>query len=394
MNDYARPVVDQRGISMRAIVVAGIVATVVVSTAAAPAQAAQLPWSEAISAPLEYSTVHGVTPVTFAADPDLAAVQLDGGPVVNLDGDGPWTTTVDLSRRPSGLQTFDVRLSYRAGEYGVFSRTVVVDNDRPVIRDGTKQLLFNRDASFEPTVSDTSDRVRVDLLVDGKVEASDPYAPYYLPFDVYGRRNGSHRLTLRATDPFGQSSEINRTVVVDTTAPTVTGLTPAHKAYVRGTFTVKATKVSDAYGVAQVELYVDGKYKGRDTTAPYSFKVTTKQASWYQWDVLDKAGNYVSIERHIFVDTQAPKIKNLKAPRNKARVHGKVSVTLWPEDDFGLVPRAELLVNGKVVARAKKFPYRLTVDTRKQKKKMKVQIRVYDKAGNVTTTRTRIWYRR
>jgi len=271
---------------------------------------------------------------------------------------------------------------------------VVVDNDRPVIKDSTTRLLFNADASFAPTVSDTSERVRVDLLIDGEAEASDPYAPYYLPFGVYGRRNGSHRLTLRATDPFGQSSEINRTVVVDTIAPAVTRLTPAHKAFVRGSFTVKATKVSDAYGVARVELYVDGKYKGRDSTAPYSFKVTTKQASWYRWDVLDKAGNYAGIERHIFVDTQAPKIRNLKAPKNKARVHGKVSVTLWPDDDFGVVPRAELLVNGKVVAKATKFPYRLSVDTGKQKKTMKVRIRVYDKAGNSATTKTRIWYRR
>ena len=206
---------------MRAIVLAGVLATVVVSTAAVPAQAAQVPWWEAISAPREYTTVHGVTEVTFAADPDLAAVQLDSGPVVDLDGDGPWTTTVDLSRRQSGLQSFDVTLSYRDGGHAVVSRAIIVDNDRPVIQDGTKQLLFNADASFEPMVSDTSDRVRVDLLVDGKVEASDPYTPYYLPFIVYGRRNGSHRLTLRATDPFGQSSEINRTVVVDTIAPTV-----------------------------------------------------------------------------------------------------------------------------------------------------------------------------
>jgi hypothetical protein len=378
---------------MRAFVVASILATVIVSTAAAPAQAAQVPWWDAISAPGEYSTVHGITPVTFAADPDLAAVQLDGGPVVTVDGDGPWTTTVDLTGRQSGPQTFDVRLSYRDGGRAVVSRNVVVDNDRPAIQDGTKQLLFNGDASFEPTVTDTSDRVRVDLLVNGKVEDSDPYSPYYLNFGVYGRRNGSYRLTLRATDPFGQTSEINRTVVVDTVGASVTGLTPAHKAYVRGTFTVKATKVSDANGVAKVELYVDGKYKGRDTTAPYSFKVTTKQASWYEWGVTDKAGNYTSIERHIFVDTQAPTIRKLKAPKNKARVSGKVTVTLQPDDDFGVVPRAELLINGKVVAKATKFPYKLTVNTRKQKKTMKVQIRAYDKAGN-TTTKTRVWYRR
>ena len=282
----------------------------------------------------------------------------------------------------------------RNADHAVSSRTAVLANDGPVIRDDTRQRLFNGDAVFEPTVSGTSDQVRVDLLVNGRVEVSDPSTPYYLPFAVYGRRNGSHLLTMRATDPSGRSSEINRTVVIDTIAPTVTGLTPAHKAYVRGTFTVKAARVSDASGVARAELYVDGRYKGRDTTAPYSVKVTTRQASWYEWHVVDKAGNRASIERHIFVDTRAPKIRKLKAPKHKAHVHGKVAVTLQPDDDFGVVPRVELLVNGKVVATAKKFPYRLTVDTRKQKKTMKVQIRAYDKAGNTTTTKTRTWYRR
>lgn len=69
-------------------------------------------------------------------------------------------------------------------------------------------------------------------------------------------------------------------------------------------------------------------------------------------------------------------------------------MTLQPDDDFGVVPRAELLINGKVVAKATKFPYKLTVNTRKQKKTMKVQIRAYDKAGNTTTTKIRAWYRR
>ena len=96
---------------MRAFVAAGILATVIPSSAAAPAQAAPVPWWEAVTAPAEYSTVHGLTPVTFAADPELAAVQLDEGPVVTVDGDGPWTATVDLSQRPPGPQTFDARLS-------------------------------------------------------------------------------------------------------------------------------------------------------------------------------------------------------------------------------------------------------------------------------------------
>jgi hypothetical protein len=318
--------------------------------------------------------------------------------MTELIGTGPWTTTVDVSNRPSGSQAFDVVLTYRSGGQARFEKFLVVDNDKPVIHDDEKQLdrtLLNQDVTYTPTITDTSDLVRLDLLIDGKVvDTSRPAAFYYVSWNVYGRRNGSYRLTLRATDPFGQSSEISRTVVVDTTPPTVVGLTPAHKAHVRGTFSVAASRVSDTYGVSSVELYVDGRLWGRDTRAPYGFTVKTRNASWYQWNALDKAGNMTSIERHIVVDTQAPRISHIKAPGNKARVRGKVTVTLYADDDFGLVRRVELLVNGKVVAKASAFPYRMTVDTGKQKKTMRVQIRAYDQAGNAQTTPTRTWYRR
>lgn len=266
-------------------------------------------------------------------------------------------------------------------------------NRPPIIRETTKRSLFNQYVAFTPTVIDESAGVRVELLVDGKLTDSDPSAPYYLGWDVAGQRDGNHMLTLRATDQAGLRSEISRPVVVDRTAPTVTGLSPAHKAFVRGTFTVRAN-VRDAYGVAAVRLDVDGKRTGVDTRPPYSITVRTKQASWFLFYAFDKAGNLATVERHIFVDTERPTISKIKAPGHRARVRGRVSVTLRAEDDYGPVPRVALVVNGRVVARASKFPYRLTVDTRRQKRTMRVQFRAYDKAGNVKTTKTRIWYRR
>ena len=62
--------------------------------------------------------------------------------------------------------------------------------------------------------------------------------------------------------------------------------------------------------------------------------------------------------------------------------------------DAGGIARVELIVNGKVVSRDTKSGYLLSVNTRKQKKTMKVRVRAYDKAGNVTWTTTRTWYRK
>src|SRR3712207_4851160 len=95
-----------RGASVRVMTLACVLATMAVSAVAVPAQAAHVPVGNAIIAPRNYAPVHGVAPVTLAADPDLVSVQLDDGPVVDLAGAGPWTTTVDLSGRPSGKQSF------------------------------------------------------------------------------------------------------------------------------------------------------------------------------------------------------------------------------------------------------------------------------------------------
>jgi hypothetical protein len=62
--------------------------------------------------------------------------------------------------------------------------------------------------------------------------------------------------------------------------------------------------------------------------------------------------------------------------------------------DASGVARVELLVNGKVVARDHKAGYLLSLNASKQKKTVKIQVRAYDKLGNVKYTSTRTWYRR
>jgi hypothetical protein len=48
-----------------------------------------------------------------------------------------------------------------------------------------------------------------------------------------------------------------------------------------------------------------------------------------------------------------------------------------------------VLINGKDVA----APYSFSVNTTKYGRSIKVQLRAYDKAGNVTTSATRTWHR-
>jgi hypothetical protein len=52
------------------------------------------------------------------------------------------------------------------------------------------------------------------------------------------------------------------------------------------------------------------------------------------------------------------------------------------------------MINGKVVATDTTAAYKFSINTKKYGKKIQVRLRAYDRAGNVTTTSTRTWYRR
>ncbi|WP_268248034.1 Ig-like domain-containing protein [Actinoplanes lobatus] len=82
-----------------------------------------------------------------------------------------------------------------------------------------------------------------------------------------------------------------------------------------------------------------------------------------------------------------------KAPKNKAKIKGTTKVYVKASDGSGIA-RVELIANGKVVARDYTAGYLLGFDASKQKKTMKVQVRAYDKLGNVKYTSTRTWYRK
>jgi hypothetical protein len=61
-------------------------------------------------------------------------------------------------------------------------------------------------------------------------------------------------------------------------------------------------------------------------------------------------------------------------------------------DRYG-VARVELIVNGRVARRDGTPAYAFTVNPRNWSRTMKVQVRVYDRAGNARTTAVRTWRR-
>jgi hypothetical protein len=147
------------------------------------------------------------------------------------------------------------------------------------------------------------------------------------------------------TDVNGITGGFESYLPMDTEHPRLERHSPAQDATVAGSFTASGTAPDD-HGVAKAELWVNGKHLG------------------------------------------AGFVKNVAT----GRTNGTVKVSVKAADASGIA-RVELLVNGKVVAKDTKAGYVLSVNTKKQKKAMKVQVRAYDKLGNVTHTSSRTWYR-
>ena len=183
---------------------------------------------------------------------------------------------------------------------------------------------------------------------------------------------------------------------VDTTVPRITGASPANGKRFRGAITVGASGVSDAggSGLSHVALYANGKYVGRDNTAPFAVRYHSGKANGtitLQWRAYDRAGNFGTFTRKVIADNKAPAASFAKAPKNGAKVKGTVSVKAGASDASGIA-RVELIINGKVVSKDVKSPYTFKIKVSKYGKKLKVQLRAVDKVGN-TKTVTRTWKR-
>ena len=109
----------------------------------------------------------------------------------------------------------------------------------------------------------------------------------------------STTVTCTATDTYGNTASGTFTVTVaDTTAPTATITSPTVGSKVSGTVTIFVL-ASDNTGVGSVAIYIDGKLKITDTSAPYSYSWNTKSYKAGTHTIMaivtDAYGNHISV---------------------------------------------------------------------------------------------------
>jgi len=111
-----------------------------------------------------------------------------------------------------------------------------------------------------------------------------------------------------------------------------------------------------------------------------------------QLRIYDKAGNYRFLDRTIIADNTPPAVRVTKAPKNKARIRGTVKISTTASDRYG-VSRLQLLINGKVVSTRVGAKVTFSFKATRYPRKVGVQVRAYDVAGNLRTTAKLAYHR-
>ncbi|HET9657262.1 MAG TPA: glycoside hydrolase domain-containing protein [Kineosporiaceae bacterium] len=148
--------------------------------------------------------------------------------------------------------------------------------------------------------TDDSGISRVELYVNGWLVATSRTAPYVLTWPSGAMYSPRVVLGLRAYDRRGNVSDVNRAVMIDNVAPALTVTrAPRNKAWVGNTVSV-AVNASDTGGLSRVELWINGRLAGTDTSRPYTFSVRTRgygHTLRAQIRAVDLAGNVTTTTR-------------------------------------------------------------------------------------------------
>jgi hypothetical protein len=375
-----------------------------------PAQAADAPINDVGIA--EGTVVEG--PITFqptiAAGADVRSITIDAvgahyEDVSAGDDAAPW----ELHWDPLWFRTEDVTVTLIVTDSaGVATRsapvTVYVDRNGPTYKVENPMepgwgLYLNVRTPLRLSAKDPGGLSRAELLQNGKLIRSvdlggQTAVPVSLLLDPV-TRNGTIAVTIRIVDLAGNENLNDLTLTVDSTAPT--GVFLPSGTYLRDTVTAWPYESDDNVFVLSMASYLDD-HKGGGTTErqPFSVRVNSKAVKdgkhTLSFELTDLAGNVRAVRRTVYVDNTLPSLSVTKAPKNKAKLTKKVTLKAKATDKYG-VAKVQLLVNGKVVATDTKAGYQFTLNPKKYGRKFTVQMRTYDRAGNVRYSTKRVYRR-
>ncbi|PLX95818.1 MAG: hypothetical protein C0621_03135, partial [Desulfuromonas sp.] len=294
----------------------------------------------AISTPAAGSVTTSTPILSFSVSDSSATtvVEIDGVSVPVLSGD-----SLSLAE---GSHTIAVTATDVAGNSSTSSRTVSVDTTAPSV--GIEAPVNGYLATSTPTLTYSVNDAGASVVVD--IDGSVVTAPSGSTLSL---GQGTHVITVKATDSAGWVTSESVTVIVDTVAPTVLISSP-----VAGYTTTLAPNLT--YSVsdsgASVVVEVDGSVVSVTSGEPLSLSEGSQVVTVTATDV---AGNVGSQSVNLTVDTTAP-IVDISSPVS-GYLTTATPILSYSVSDAGATVIVD--VDGSVVAAASGSPLNLTQGT-------------------------------
>lgn len=278
----------------------------------------------------------------------------------------PWTVTVNTTSFSAGAQTLRWRVFDRADNIGVVQRTVFFDNAAPTVTftTPTPTQPVRGVVSVGANPVDDAGVHRVVLYANDSLIGTTWQSPHTINWDTAAFDEGPVTLKWRVFDRTGKVGVVERTVVVDRTAPQSLVTWPNPGRVVRGVIGVLAA-VSDDRQVATTSLIVNGDIHSIHPGTP---NVITFDTTGFDGRVelvvraVDRAGNVTfSPIRVIIVDNTSPAV-SFTSPTPSQMMSGTAAVTAQVVDNVA-VSRVRLYVNEQFVAATTSEPWSVQWDT-------------------------------
>jgi subtilisin family serine protease len=349
-------------------------------------------------APADETTVRGTVSLSTAATDNRGVTRVE----YYLDDALAGTAT----RRPftyawktaglDGSHTLVARAYDDAGNVSTWSGHLLVDNQSPAVsitEPAAGSAFPGRTVTVAADASDNDRVSRVEFFVDGRQSAALTAGPFRWDWNTAGVRSGNHTLKAVAYDVAGNRTESAPvSVVVDSSAPTVSISAPVGNASLKGSVPVRAS-VRDNIGVTRVEFRVDGTVRGTSTggsSSPIWTWETTSDADGAHSLVAmayDAAGNVKSSATvSVSVDNTSPSV-SVTAPAAGDYIPGRTTITALAADNLK-VAKVEFYVDTAKVGTDTSAPYSFTLDLSRYTggSTHVITAMAYDASGNATTS--------
>ena len=311
-----------------------------------------------------------------ATDNDGLAKVTVNGIEVSVAENG--TFKQDISGLVEGNNTIAVIATDVAGNITAFEKVVVYDKTNPTLSADTRMEITSiNKTTIKGTVTDTNGIEQV--TVNGTIVTIGEDGSFSTTVTL---NEGSNTVTIVVTDKAGNSTTATKTVVYDTTNPTldvndIPTLTNSNKITVSGTVTDVNGIKSVTVNSSSVEVNNDGTFSLEVTLATGTNVITVKAT--------DKAGNVTTVTKSVIYDNGNPDLKiNAFDTLTNA---GTLTIAGTVNDASGI---KSLTINGEEVSVKEDCGFNHTVTLTEGTNTITVV--ATDSAGNKTTVTKTVLY--